>query len=147
MSKFRYESNKKKVLSALTESENRALEGIGEFIKGKAKLLAPVDDGNLRSSINHVVDGSGKRVVIGTNVEYAPYQEFGTGRHAEKGGGRQGGWFYKDPKTGRTVFTYGNKPQPFLRPAAEDNKAQITKMVKSLLNIEGKGGFRTTSKE
>jgi HK97 gp10 family phage protein len=136
MSKFRFESNKKKVLSAITEAENRALEGVGEFIKGRAKLLAPVDDGNLRSSINHVVDNKGARVVIGTNVEYAPYQEFGTGRHAEKGGGRQGGWLYKDPKTGKTVFTYGNKPQPFMRPAAEENKGQITKLAESLLKLK-----------
>jgi HK97 gp10 family phage protein len=136
MSKFNYQSNKKKVLDGLTSAENRTLEGVGEFIKGRAKLLAPVDDGNLRSNIQHLVQHSKARVIVGSPTEYAPFVEFGTGRYAEKGNGRQGGWLYKDPKTGETRFTYGNKPQPFLRPAAEENKAQITKLAEHLLKLK-----------
>jgi HK97 gp10 family phage protein len=74
------------------------------LIRGKAVLLAPVDQGNLRNSITYVVSGSsedfpdvaagqsGGRVlfggrtlsakegeaIIGTVVFYAPYVEFGT---------------------------------------------------------------------
>jgi HK97 gp10 family phage protein len=45
-----------------------------------AKNLCPVDTGRLRSSINWRlgVDGRGLYATIGTNVEYAPYVEFGT---------------------------------------------------------------------
>jgi HK97 gp10 family phage protein len=47
-----------------------------------AKRMCPVDTGRLRASINWRMetDSRGLLAVIGTNVEYAPYQEFGT-RH------------------------------------------------------------------
>lgn len=47
-----------------------------------AKGYCPVDTGRLRSSINWrlATDSQGLLAVIGTNVEYAPYVEFGTGR-------------------------------------------------------------------
>lgn len=46
-----------------------------------AKKNTPVDTGNLRSSINtQLVEKKKDRVeaVVGTNVEYAPFVEFGT---------------------------------------------------------------------
>lgn len=51
-----------------------------------AKQRCPVDTGRLRSSITHrldysgsgfAADGIGFHAVVGTNVEYAPYVEFG----------------------------------------------------------------------
>lgn len=51
-------------------------------VESAAKRLAPVDTGRLRSSITHelATDTQGLHGRIGTNVEYAPYVEFGTGR-------------------------------------------------------------------
>lgn len=45
-----------------------------------AKRLCPVDTGRLRSSINWKLgrDHVGLLAIIGTNVAYAPYVEFGT---------------------------------------------------------------------
>ena len=71
-----------------------ALEEIGLTAEGYAKRACPVDTGRLRNSITHIVDEAGKCAIIGTNVEYAPYVELGT-RH--------------------------QKPQPYLKPAAEDH--------------------------
>lgn len=45
-------------------------------VEGDAKLLAPVKSGRLRDSITARVDG--EQAIIGTNVEYAPYMEYGT---------------------------------------------------------------------
>lgn len=49
-----------------------------------AKRFSPVDTGRLRSSITGTVSKAGfpvKRLqgIVGTNIEYAPYMEFGTG--------------------------------------------------------------------
>lgn len=49
-----------------------------------AKRFSPVDTGRLRSSITGTVSSAGfpvKRLqgIVGTNIEYAPYMEFGTG--------------------------------------------------------------------
>ena len=52
-------------------------------VERAAKRLCPVDTGRLRSSITRGEverDGDSLSVDIGTNVEYAPYVEFGTSR-------------------------------------------------------------------
>lgn len=53
---------------------------ICQAIVSIAKVLAPVDTGRLRASITFLIgsDGAGIFGLVGTNVEYAPYQEFGT---------------------------------------------------------------------
>lgn len=58
----------------------RSLATKAALVETAAKRLCPVDTGNLRSSITHVlgVDGQGLYADIGTNVEYAPFVEFGT---------------------------------------------------------------------
>lgn len=60
-----------------------ALELIGQKAEGYAKDDCPVDTGRLRNSISNKVDGND--VYIGTNVEYAPYVEFGDSMHHEVG--------------------------------------------------------------
>lgn len=49
-------------------------------VEREARLRAPVDTGRLRNSITHRIVGTGYAIVaeIGTDVEYAVYQEFGT---------------------------------------------------------------------
>jgi HK97 gp10 family phage protein len=51
-------------------------------VETAAKRACPVDTGRLRSSITHevAVDVRGLAGRVGTNVEYAPYVEFGTSR-------------------------------------------------------------------
>ncbi len=61
-------------------------------LEGEIALRTPVDTGHLRASISHIVplgrsEGGGDRLsgtapenaaYVGTNVEYAPYVEYGT---------------------------------------------------------------------
>lgn len=61
------------VVNGINDAVLRALEKIGMTAEGYAKDLCPVDTGNLRNSITHVVDEGGGAVYIGSNVEYAPY--------------------------------------------------------------------------
>jgi HK97 gp10 family phage protein len=120
--------NDKAILAAVRQRVIDKLDVAGKFVEDSAKLLVAVDTGNLRGSITHKVDEQELSCRIGTNVEYAPYLEFGTGEFAENGQGRKGGWFFTDAD-GKTHFTLGNKPQPFLRPALLENKAAIKKML------------------
>ena len=55
----------------------RALEICGGKAEGYAKMLCPVDTGNLRNSITHQQTDETTEL-IGTPVEYAPYVELGT---------------------------------------------------------------------
>lgn len=125
---MRYESNINNIIKRLNENEERALTAVGIYIRGEAQVRAPVDTGNLRDSIDYRVMDSRKSVIIGTNVEYAPYVEFGTGRYAKGGGGRKTPWVYKNRK-GQWVWTVGQRPQPYLTPAFEENKQNIRKLL------------------
>lgn len=101
------------------------------LVEGQAVMLAPVDTARLRNSIDYVVDERELVGYVGTNVEYAIYLEFGTGEFAENGRGRHGGWVYKDP-AGEWHFTYGQAPQPYLRPAFRTKKSQIESLARNI---------------
>ena len=101
------------IFKALTRSVN--------IMQAEAKLLVRKDTHNLEGSIVKAVNGD--TGIVSTNSVYAKWNEFGTGRYAEKGG-RSTPWFYEDAK-GIGHWTYGMKPQPFMRPALNNNKKTI----------------------
>ena len=93
------------------------------MVETAAKEKCPVDDGTLRASITHSVEHD--KGIVGTNVEYGPYVEFGTGLFAEGGNGRKDvPWHYQDAR-GNWHTTSGQHPQPFMRPALTENKDKI----------------------
>lgn len=96
------------------------------LVQEAAVSKAPHDTGNLQRSIHIDVDDDTNTGYVYSDAEYAPYVEVGTGIHSKRGDGRKTYWRYK----GRDgwVTTYGNKPQPFLEPAALENQGEIAKM-------------------
>lgn len=116
----------------------RALERCGMQAEGYAKDLAPspgkTGTGALRNSISHTVDEEEHAVYIGTNSEYAAYQELGTGKYKEGGGGRPTPWAYQDEK-GNWHWTKGNPARPYLKPAVADH----TQTYKNIIEDELKG--------
>ncbi len=79
---IKFTDNTEIFLSAYKKALNNGLEAVGLSAEGHAKKITPVDTGNLRNSITHLVDG--KAAYIGTNVEYAPYVELGTSKMAAR---------------------------------------------------------------
>lgn len=55
---------------------DRKLKQLGFKIEAEAKKKCPVDTGRLRASITTTVEGG--KVIVGSNVKYAPYVEWGT---------------------------------------------------------------------
>ena len=101
------------------------------IVERAAKEKAPKDTGALRRSITskvEVIDDSITGVVY-TPLEYAPYVEYGTGLFAEEGGRMDVPWNYQDDK-GVWHSTSGQKPQPYLRPALEENREKINRLFK-----------------
>lgn len=97
------------------------------IVERSAKQLAPKDTGALRRSITSKVEG--ERGIVFTPLEYAPYVEYGTGLFAEAGGRADTPWSYQDD-AGNWHTTSGQKPQPFMRPALENNRAKIKATLK-----------------
>ena len=75
------------ILKATDEAIYNALEIIGNKAADYAAALAPVDTGNLKNSMTSEVSMQEKAVYVGSNVEYAPYQEFGTYKMPAANGG------------------------------------------------------------
>lgn len=111
-------------------------------------------DGTLAGSIASRIDDT--EGIVYTPLFYAPYVEYGTGIEAEGGNGRQDvPWVYVEhsgteggaqksytlEEAKQTVaylrskgleahYTYGQKPQPFMRPALDDNREKILETLK-----------------
>jgi HK97 gp10 family phage protein len=114
----------------------RALAKACALVERTAKEKAPKGNGELRRSIQSRIENEGDRLigVIFTPLEYAPYVEYGTGLFAEEGGRTDVPWVYQDEK-GEWHTTSGMKPQPYLRPALNENREEILRLLK-----EGKDG-------
>ena len=124
--------NTKQVKEALEKNIEAALFAIGSLVETDAKLRTPVDTGALRANMGFDTDIKNKRVRIGNTLEYAIYVEKGTGIYAEDGNGRKTPWAYMNRK-GDFVRTQGQKPQPFLTPAGEENIDKIVQIVAKYL--------------
>lgn len=125
-----FTDNSEQVLSEFDAAVLRALERCGSQAEGYAKDLVPVDTGRLRNSISHKVDDAEKAVYIGTNVEYAPYIELGTGKYVQ--GGRPTPWVYQDDK-GNWHMTHGQRAQPYLKPAIADHAQTYRNIIEDEL--------------
>jgi len=74
------ESHSAEVIEDMKGKLHNWLEAVGLDASSTAASVAPVDTGRLKNSISYQVVDAENSVYIGTNVEYAPYQEFGTSR-------------------------------------------------------------------
>lgn len=83
-----------------------ALVAVGEDGTDIAAENAPFDTGRLSGSISYALTDDDKSVIIGTNVEYGPYQELGT-----------------------SIY----KGHPYLVPMLNDNKDRFRAMIEKIL--------------
>ena len=105
-----------------------ALQESGEVVRKEAVLNCPVQTGRLRGSITVNVEGN--TAEIGTNLEYAPFVEYGTGSKGDKSVAHttREKWTYYSG--GQFFTTSGQAPQPFLTPALKNNKDTIIKLIR-----------------
>lgn len=121
------------ILSKLEKIDNpqgitKALGKACAVVERRAKQLAPKDSGDLRRFISSKVDDL--QGIVFNPLEYAPYVEYGTGLFAEGGNGRQDvPWAYEDEKTGKLIWTSGQHPHPFMRPALDENREKIKRIL------------------
>ena len=112
-----------------TKKVDAALGKACALIERSAREKAPKGkNGELRRSITskaEFLEG-----IVFTPLEYAPYVEYGTGIHAEGGNGRKDvPWCYEDEK-GEWHTTYGMEPQPYMRPALDENREEVLRLIR-----------------
>lgn len=118
-----YISNLDGALGDIDRAIERALEICGGTAESYAKQRCPTKTSNLKNSITHDVHGN--TVTIGTDVEYAPYVEFG---HIQQPGRYV-------PAIGKRLKASHVAAKPYLRPAVEDHVSQYTAIIQGELNI------------
>ena len=89
------------VIKQLKELQLVGLTKAATIVEGSAVAKCPVDEGRLRDSITKEINED--YAIVGTNVEYAPWIEYGTKKMSA---------------------------QPFMRPAIDENKSKIKRMFK-----------------
>jgi|APHM01.1.fsa_nt_gi phage protein, HK97 gp10 family len=122
---------------AIQRGLDRALFRTALQVEREAKRRAPVDTGNLRASIKTVNDGP-TRKLVGSNVEYAPDVEFGTGPHVIEPDEAEALRFEVD---GEEIFTArvehpGTEAQPFLRPALREHEDTLGDEIETAVRDE-----------
>lgn len=150
-----------KVEQALDAQIKNALELVGataaSYASNNIDKAGRVNLGTLKGSITHQVHGN--EVHVGTNLEYAPYWELGTGKYASQGG-RPGFWVYvansdvKGHNTGKRYsekearqimailrkkgldahMTEGIKPIHFIKNALQDHISQFRDFIEKELS-------------
>ena len=125
---FSFKDNTVVVKRAMTDAIDGALlEASAELVSQTARNTR-VDTGQLKGSwaANVSQDGDTYTAKIGSPLENAIWEEFGTGEHALKGNGRKGGWAYYDEE-GNRHFTFGKTPSRAFQKAFDTTKPKIIK--------------------
>lgn len=155
--KITFKANFDKAIAQIGQATQEKISAVRDVtndsainIQAGAKRRCPVNTGNLRANI--VIEPASwgdLSLKIGTNIFYAPYVEWGTGKFATHPdiAGRSSPWAFPVPKEGRKVYnwktimvdgeayyvTEGAKPHPFLFPAFEEEKPRYLAEVRRAL--------------
>ena len=128
--KVRFESDLPEVEGAIRKAVLQWLEESAGELQSDIVRLSRRKTSQTAASYGHVVDRSRLEAFVGSNLENAIWEEFGTGEYALNGDGRKGGWVYKNPnatynkdgslrknsKYSGWVFTLGKTPnRPIFR--------------------------------
>lgn len=126
----RFEDFSVQVINALEDAiETYLHEAAGEVVS-QTQRNTRVDTGQLKGSWQYNIDGN--TATIGSPLENAIWEEFGTGEHALEGNGRQGGWSYKDAK-GEWHYTKGKKPSRAFHKAFNTCKPKLIRQAEQVL--------------
>ena len=135
-----------------------AVKGGGKMVQGEAKLLAPVNTGELRNEgikMKAEAKSVGEAIaVVYVTKEYGVYVELGTGPVGQANHSgispeinvsyRSTPWYvhesqidvgsYHFQKVGEFYKMYGQPAQPYLYPALKNNEKQVSHYISTYVN-------------
>ena len=120
----------------------KTIRNVGLRVMNQAKINAPVDMGELKSSIGIDFSPEIPQAIVGTNLSYAPAIEYGSRPHFPpvepleewaKRHGMEGAGY----AIARKIAERGTSPKPFMRPAAMEAqgylKAEMSREIKNAI--------------
>ncbi len=137
MADFEFKDNSLQIKVEINEALVAFLvEAAGEIVS-QTQRNSRVDTGQTKGSYEYIISRDELKAVIGSQMENAIWEEFGTGEYALIGNGRNDGWYYCDEK-GNWHFTNGKKPNRPLYKASEKVKPNLQKALEN--KMKGVGG-------
>ncbi len=121
-----------KCKGALDDAVIAYLYEAGGELEAQVKKNTRVDSGQLKNSWTYKVNEGKGQVRVGSPLENAIWEEFGTGEYALNDDGRKGGWHYKDVK-GKWHHTYGKPPNRALHNAFETLKNALIRRAQQVM--------------
>lgn len=131
MGSVEFIDNTAKIKDMLEKEAIAFLYEAGGELLSQVQRNTAVDSGQLKGSWKLVVDESNMVATIGSPLQNAIWEEFGTGEFAVNGNGRKTPWKYKDVK-GNWHTTIGKRPKRALTRAFNDTKPKIVKRLNNI---------------
>lgn len=119
-----FEDNRNQVKQALSRAVEAYLEKAGGELQAQTVKNSRTDFGQTKGSYQYAVDRSEGACYVGSQLENAIWEEFGTGEYALNGKGRKSPWYipvdgYKGKKrpsyNGKVVIVYGKNGKRFYK--------------------------------
>lgn len=132
MARVQFTNNSAAVKAALNDAVIAYLHEAGGELEAQVKRNTKVGTGQLKNSWTYTVDESKGVTTVGSPLENAIWEEFGTGEYALNGDGRKGGWYYKDEKN-KWHHTYGKAPKRAFKRTFDSLKAALIKRAGEVL--------------
>lgn len=132
MGKVIFKDNTTKIKGLLREEAIKFLYEAGSELLSQTQRNTKVDTGQLKGSWKLVVDENELKAIVGSPLQNAIWEEFGTGEYALNGDGRKTPWAYKDAK-GDWHTTKGKKPRRALTLAYNKTKPLIEKRLEAMM--------------
>lgn len=98
------------------EDAERGISETAMLLDTEASSRAPIDEGNLKNSIQSEIGGLEATVMVG--AFYGVYVEYGTGIYTSNSRAKKIPWTYKGAD-GKWYTTYGMRAQPFWFPSID----------------------------
>ncbi len=127
-----FQDNSAKIKDELNEKTIAFLHEAAGELEGQVKRNTKVGTGQLKNSWTYTVDESNGEATIGSPLENAIWEEFGTGQYALNGDGRKTSWVYKDDK-GNWHRTTGKQPRRALNNAYITLKSSLQARLEQVL--------------
>ena len=127
-----FTDNSAVVKAALDDAVKAYLYEAGGELESQVKRNSRVGTGQLKNSWTYKVDEANGKCTVGSPLENAIWEEFGTGEYALHGDGRKGGWYYQDDK-GNWHHTYGKAPHRAFQRAFNSLKNVLINRIAEIL--------------
>lgn len=129
-----FTDNSMKLKQVLKNSTSAFLSEAGGELQARIVRNSRTDTGATKGSYQYKVqeETTSGTVYVGSDMQNAIWEEFGTGEYALNGDGRKGGWIYRDAR-GNFHRTKGKKPNRPMFNAFNSCREQLKRRLTEIL--------------